>query len=464
MAYSWTVYLIACAAYFIGWGVCWSLGFRMHIPYEYLQLLEPAWLENQFAESIFYLHAQPPALNVALGLALKFSRSILISPEAILLVIHTLLGGIIVIGFAYLANVLIGPWKVRLLAIGAFIVNPVFYLSLFTFFYPFHELLLLILSAVAIHHFVVGGFTSRHFAVVCILAVALVYTRALFHFIWAIAFLAPLAWIGKPNARRKTLTIYAITSFLLLAWPLKNLILFGQFSYSTWQGYNFARDISVGLLDGPELRDAPTEYQHVASLSTPTKSNGFPNWNHYGIIGASREAGESAKRKVLKEPWLLLRRAMVNYDYYTRFAGRNPYQGSLGFPMVPLPGKSHAWFRAYEKWVLFDFRVAERLAHPDFGGVTKPFWAVSGFYLIFPAVLFAALWRIHQIWRENRINVLLPAFMLYCVLWVLLLCLVVDGMEANRHRFSTGPFLLLLAFWAVSPKCSRFVASATETA
>jgi hypothetical protein len=35
------------------------------------------------------------------------------------------------------------------------------------------------------------------------------------------------------------------------------------------------------------------------------------------------------------------------------------------------------------------------------------------------------------------------------VIWVLAVTLLVDGSEANRLRFSTQPYLLLLAVWAV---------------
>ena len=82
-------------------------GYRMTIPYGYYQLLGADHLRERLLESLLYLHAQPPLLNLALGAALKTSHELGISPEGVLLAGHIALGGVGVWGFARLSQRLV---------------------------------------------------------------------------------------------------------------------------------------------------------------------------------------------------------------------------------------------------------------------------------------------------------------------------------------------------------------------
>ncbi len=58
------------AVYAAAAAAAWGLGFRMRIHYEYGHLLNRELLEWALGESLWNLHAQPPAMNLILGVLL----------------------------------------------------------------------------------------------------------------------------------------------------------------------------------------------------------------------------------------------------------------------------------------------------------------------------------------------------------------------------------------------------------
>jgi len=79
------------------------------------------------------------------------------------------------------------------------------------------------------------------------------------------------------------------------------------------------------------------------------------------------------------------------------------------------------------------------------GGLTAEM-AHDPFFPILLAATGISLWR-RRPWGFGERTV---AVMLFTVLWVLALVLFVDGPEGNRVRFSTEPYLLLMAGWTAS--------------
>ena len=71
---------LAFAGYGLAIVICVLSGYRLAIPYHYYQLLSADHLSERLLESLLYLHAQPPLLNLALGVALKTSRWLGIAP------------------------------------------------------------------------------------------------------------------------------------------------------------------------------------------------------------------------------------------------------------------------------------------------------------------------------------------------------------------------------------------------
>ena len=277
-------------------------GYRMTIPYGYYQLLGADHLSERLLESILYLHAQPPLLNLGLGIAQKASRLLGVSPETLLLAGHIALGAIGIWGFARLAQRLVAnPW-IRRVCIGFVVLHPALYMALFHYFYTFHELVLLCLIPL----YTMASVESKRvapYALLCGLTVALVYTHSLFHWGTATALLGAVAWLRRravPTASpagRGHLVCFGVALTLLLAWPAKNWVLLGEFSYTTWGGYSLALELPIPRERVParEWR-VPEKYRHIPVLAERLKIDGSKNWNHHSMIGHADELGSLALR------------------------------------------------------------------------------------------------------------------------------------------------------------------------
>jgi hypothetical protein len=177
----------------------------------------------------------------------------------------------------------------------------------------------------------------------------------------------------------------------------------------------------------------PSEFRGNPALSRLEKPDGSPNWNHFALIPISRKLGEAAVDRLRREPSLVLWKAIDFYlNGYSIYEARWPYQRGFAPEMTTGTG----WAGIYEVVVFQKFRPYD----PNRTGAT------TGFAFLFPAILLAAaigLGRSGPWGPEVRTVVVL----LFTILWVLALVLFVDGPEGNRVRFSTEPYLFLVAGW-----------------
>jgi hypothetical protein len=453
---------LALVAYTAMLGLCLIIGYRLQIPYNFPQLLDVRLLETRLAETMLYLHAQPPLLNFILGLALKLQFATGWSAALILFALHATLGAVAVAAWVITAGILLPDAPRRHLVLGLMILHPVFYMTLFEYFYSFHETVLLALAPVLAWQYLRRR-SAPVFAAFCGVLVALSYTRSLFHFAGSLAMAALLlsCQTGASGAPRRLLrdgATLAVMALVLLAWPLKNWVIFESFTYSTWQGYNLARGLLPELPYGEDVDrpDPPPEFD-IPVLAWDEKADpalrGAPprNWNHYALIADFRERQRMAVEKIQAEPHLLLTRALFHYWCYSRFTGRDPYTASFGTTYRLVPSLADPWMRIFEALLVQEFRspyyLRSATARPD----PTRFWHVSGFFFTFPLILYFSIRKVRRFWASDPLPSRVAIFMLLPVLWVLAMVLLVDGEESNRMRLSTEPYTLLLAMWVIPP-------------
>ncbi len=432
-------------------------GYRMQIPWAFHQLLDEPLLRARLGESIVCLHGQPPLLNLVLGLTLKLARATTVAPETLLAAGQFLVGAALVAALAILFREVLGPGLLAPLGMVFFLLNPMLYVSLVEYFYTAHELLLLALFGLFAQRVLRTG-RAGALAGAGGCAVALSALHSLYHFAAMLALLACLALLapaGKNGRRLDTARglVLAASTIALLAWPAKNLLVFGFFGSSSWVGLNLANGLGVSYpplarlflpgtgppseaLRAEASRLVPERFEGVAALTELTKQDGSPNWNHFSVIELSRETESRVLGRLREEPALLLHRAWRNYSSYTLFSGRHPLEGSLDWK-VRGPA-SRLWLESYE-----------RLAFQYFGRNTRdePF---TGFFTLFPLTMGLAVVRTARCLGSRPVEARTALVLLLVVLWVLGMVLFVDGREGNRLRFPTDPFIILLALWGLS--------------
>ncbi|MBI3735575.1 hypothetical protein HY256_03570 [Candidatus Sumerlaeota bacterium] len=432
--------------------LAYGCGYRMRIPYDYIQLLSPDWLRDHFFRSIFYLHSQPPLLNFFLGIGLKIAAWTQLSPETVLLAFHFLLGLGVAASFAVFTSVFIRNRALSNICFGVLLGHPVIFLTEHHYFYTFQELAYLAPLACCAW-FIAHRPRARSYAVSCALVVALVYTRSLFHFLFGMIAIGFLGWLifRNPQAGRttkqKTAGCFVLSSIALILWPLKNLLVFGVFTYSSWQGGNMAQGLDLDPMP-PVERTVPAKFAAIPALASEKKADGSINYNHISVVLEARIMQELGWRSIRRDPSQIARRIARNYWSMTRFTGRQPHFAIFGV-YERLSPPLEAWMKLYEIALCVDFRDAYSLRDPAYKEMIANRWLPSAFFLMFPVVLILSALKIVRLRKSNPDDALTAAFLLGCILLVTAMILLVDGREGNRMRFSTEPYLICLVFWLI---------------
>jgi hypothetical protein len=329
-----------------------ATGYQMIVPFHYFQFLDTAPLQTSLAQSLWYLHAQPPLPNLWLGLALKLAGAGGPSVASSLLGLQLAMGAVVVVGLYLLAlRLLPGRWLPNLFILF-WLLNPVFYSNLFIYFYPIHELFWLVVVLGGSWHYLQRG-TMVGWMLAAMGLVGLVYSRSLFHPFWAIAFMAGLFWLASRRHTTKRAAgnwlLLGITAVSLLLWPLKNQYLFGFFGYSSWQGYNMAQGLPVdrtgitAVFTTEPAQAVPAAWQSVPVLAQPQKSDGSANWNYYPIILYAQSLQVEVAAQTKTRPTIWWEKIRQNYRYgYGLHAGRNTYEG--GFDLRSTSTPFHYWW------------------------------------------------------------------------------------------------------------------------
>ena len=434
------------------------------IPWHYWQLLPVDALRDAPAAALLDLHAQPPFLNALLALMLALSRATGFSPEAIGGVLQLAAGAVGLLAVNELAARLVAHRTMRIAIMALVLLNPFLYASIAHFTYtPWEMVFLALLGVCGLAWFEAPG--PVRLAALLATALLLVHTRTVWHPAWFLGIVAlalALALVpvrGRLAGRRHAIAAVVAMAFALRsAWPTKNLVRFGFFGFSSWQGYYSSRNVvDSGFVQGFFARSAdeqhdpavmerlrqfvPPEFAGRPVLAALQKPDGSPNWNHFSIIPVSRELGRIARGILAERPGLLLERLRMYYlNGLATFEGRNPYTDRLGWDLVRGEANESRWARAYEAVAVQRFRGR------DVGPAPR---LTTGMAFLYPLLLLAplpVLWRRRRRFGAPEATI---ALMLFCGVWVTTLILAVDGMEGARSRWAVQPFLWIGVAWAI---------------
>jgi hypothetical protein len=420
-----------------------------------MQLLDPVDLKEHLLDTLFYQHIQPPLFNAMVGGILQ-----LVPDEGTSLLVFALLYsimGLLLILGVYTLAVNLGAsraWSLSAAAIYTFwppnILEQIFnhpppekWLS-----YDYPVMLFLVAMTLCMAMFRNSG-KPRWLAGFLFLSVAVIWTRPFFHsLLWFVPtmILAILAMRSCQKVERPgLLAVISLALVLSLAPAVKNQILYGWFTDSSFQGMNIASrtlfltpDIIVGEVDRetvtplaliPRFSEPEVYLEYYAEegltgnalLDRVDKSTGHPNWNHFIMIRASREYGDNTRALIKAHPVELLK-STANGIYI--FFGFESHQ--------------YLWPLGSRPWGFWNVDFAP-VKVEDFGSILR-FVAVP---IIFAIAFFTVMYQMYQ-----RRGDPLFLFILFLLAYTFTVANIAELGHNNLFRKQIDPMLFAgLALW-----------------
>jgi hypothetical protein len=421
----------------------------------FYQFLDPVLLQNRLAESILYLHAQPPGFNAFLGCVLMIGKT---HATAVFSFLYMAMGWVLVMTVYMVLRYMTVP---RMLSLGAslfFILSPPAILYENWLFYTYPVTMLLVISALLLNRYIQQERTSTLLLFFAALT-SIVLTRTLFHSLWLAAIVLWLLAVHKERTRQ-ILACSLLPLFILGACHVKNMVLFRQAGFSSWLGMNLAKmtltvpldrlqpDIDCGALS-PIIRlepfRTPEEYQAFAPFDTVTtipaldmqyKSTGYPNFNHIAYITVSQKYLTSALYLVRRYPqYYALSIIKALYRYLQPSSDETIFVNDNRSRMK-------AWTMFYEDYLLGN--KLHRFWQSSFTnryGQTRTVH-VNFLFIFFPLiVLWGTIAAPDPNKKKERAPRLTHIFMIGTILYVTIIGNALEMSENMRFRFLIIPFI-----------------------
>jgi hypothetical protein len=418
------------------------------------QFIDPALLKTNLGQSLWYLHSQPPAFNLFLGLVLNLFPG----HETLAFTTCYLLLGLALAVVLFLLLRSFGlPDALSVALTAIYIASPACVLYENWLFYTYPLTLLLLLTALFWQRFVSRGrFLDALLVFAC--AAVLAMTWSLFHLVWLLGLVLALVLLRRRDWR-KVLAAAAVPMLIVTFWYGKNLAQFGQFTGSTWFGINFSK-MTNSMLTVPERRalydngtisavsmvppfSNPDKYYSALPKPTPIgipvldqelKPSTIPNFNNVLFIAVSRQYGRDALRVLVARPTAYLRGLVESYLLY--FLPASAYLFMAG---------NAGHISGLERFasIAFDGRFSYHLDH----GLrsTQPARHYSqgllntGWSLVF-AYIVVLIFGLILLLRRSGSSFF---FVWFNVAWITLVANAVEVGENNRFRFMTDPLVFV---------------------
>jgi hypothetical protein len=401
-----------------------------------MPLLDARLLREDLWRSLYYLHAQPPLFNLFVAGLLRapdFPRTYQYANWSFALALY-------LTTYALMRRLGISAGVALLLTI-LFLLSPNAAWMESAVYYGLPLALALVLAAFCLDRAAQGRGLSW-FAAYCALIAVLPLTRAFFTLPWCVtaaAFGAAVVWRrdsagASSSARRRRILLMTCAPVLVAAaFQVKQILLFGQFTGSSWLGCNLTT-MTAGMRAAKQAElargnvsplvnvyrnDSVEVYRRyfsvpptgVPALDEARKSGGEPNFNNAIYLPVGRQYLKDSLYLIARYPHIYL--ANVGNSLYI-FSG---YQIGIYFDH---PGA----FFARWNWV--------ELAAPLVG---------------FPLIVWAVAKAIHGLRRDSGLS---PdrrptvAFLVANVIYVALVSCLIEKSEGPVYRFQVDAFLWTL--------------------
>lgn len=422
-------------------------------PRYYYQFVDPELLKERLWESLWYLHSQPPLFNFMTGLLYQF-----FSPQSKIYQLLFLGMGLVFGLSLYWLGLRLGlrPWISALLA-AWFMVSPATILYENLYFYTYPVAFLLVLAALMLSKFLETDHFWWGLGFFSVIA-GLCLTWGIFHLTWMLAVILLAALFSRD--RRRLVLASLIPVLLVSGWYVKNYLIFGSFSASSWAGMNLSHVTFLSPLTSQSVREALVKKNVISSypveeafrsieyyrgfipipeergvpvLDESIKSTEADNFNHTFYLPLSRRMAEDAVNFVRARPDLYLDSVWLGLSIY--FHSSSDY---LLLKDKPTPQLENWWDRVFY-W-----------QSGNYGENPKNRWNLDANYVGWGLVigyLGAVAYGLKISFSRDRYSrdlVGTVSFMTFTILYFTLMANFFDLGENNRFRFSLDPLVLML--------------------
>lgn len=417
-------------------------------------------LKNDLWRSIFYLHTQPPLMNLLTGVGLQLFPT---SYASIFRAFFLLSGFLMTLAIYALGNRLGFPKYISFILAIWFALSPATVVYENYFFYTYPNTVLLVLSAVFLARFLEKRRTVDGLLFSTMLA-ANALTWSLFHLVWLLGCFGVAVFLLK-GYRHKAWWLFP-AFLLVLTWYAKNAVLYDSFTASSWAGLNTFKTVTLripgkvrktwikeGIVSElalvPPYRspDVYLEYfpdtplTGIPLLDDINISTGYRNQHHLSYVYAGERYLKDSVRILVHAPHYYL--DILPYSIYIFLHSASDFE-HIYSTRVSIDGWDTVWNRLfYGQWQK-DESLVER--SQTFSPEHVAWWLVLGFLLVITATP-VYLWRNQD--RALSIKYGLILFMFWNVLFVSAAGILLDQGENNRFRFVIDPFLSLLSLYFV---------------
>jgi hypothetical protein len=428
------------------------------------QLIDPVLMRTDLLRSLFYLHMQPPGFNLVIGLIVKLVPHYGIVLQVLYLAMDLSIG-LLLMQLMLLLGVT--PVVARALTI-LFVVSPGSVLFANIVAYECPILLLLLAGAICLLRLYRQPSRARALAFFACLF-GLMMIRNQFHLIYYLAVMAAVLWT-LPAARRAVGTAAGVFLIPILVLHVKNWLLFGTFSLSTWAGmatgvvttYQLSPQECEALIErgviAPLARIPPfsplADYRGMVELPAKTgipvldeetTSTGHPNFNNPAYLRLHSLYTANSMAVLLHYPAAYLRSQAIGWFAYFLPASELHY-----FDLTrPVIGSCE---RAFNVIVFGQLRHAANrkdLRAIKASGNSLSLILYTGIFLmiLLPVLV---LWGGAQLflpsyrrrWRKEQLAALV--FMLFTIVFVTGVSNTLSTFENNRYRFPLDGFYVTL--------------------
>lgn len=452
---------------------------------KFFQIFDPVLLKDRLAETLLYAHTQPPGFNLALGWLLK------LFPDRLAAAAHVVYLGLgLVILFALfelMRDLGVRP-NIAAIASALFLVSPgmVLFENLLMYEYP----LLALLSVAALCWYRLferprPGIAFALFSLLC----ALVVTRSLFHLFYLVLAMVIVVY-AFPKHRKHFILAAALPLALAFGVYLKNWVLYGQFTSSTWMGFNIytitAHQLTPEEMDRFIAERAISPVERLDTLEPVSAYKGYVTTAPArGIPVLDRELDSTGRANFNNPAYFQLHRIYIaDGEYllrhypvvYLRSIEKAVFAYFLPTTDFPYFKEARTNIRSFDRWfnlVVFgqlrDTGNRKDLRAMENRGTALSLVLYTGVFLMIglPLLFLFGCWRLwkglrRQTWTAPR-NALL-AFVLFHIAMITVLVNLLSSFENNRYRLPIDGFFVTLAALAVDRVLSRRSRSEADVA